>query len=154
MGAYAGVLADLVRSAKYQPSLMVADQLGDWLGEAMAGLVDVDAIVPIPIPWFRRLRRGFDQADRLARGVSRSTGLPVLPLLFRSDYTRQVGKRASERAKLSPGAFGVRSMCRPSRVLLIDDVITTGATVHAAAQQLQRHGVDAVWAAVVADTRV
>jgi ComF family protein len=152
MGDYAGVLGQLIRAAKYRGSLAAADQLAFWLGERISGVIDVDAIVPIPTPWFRRMRRGFDQSDRLARGVAQASGLERVPLLFRSDSTRQVGKGAAERRQLSPKVFGLRDLPMPSRVLLVDDVVTTGATLHAASRQLQRHGVEAVWAAVVADS--
>ena len=152
MGEYEGVLGQLIRAAKYQGSLGAADQLGVWLGERICGVIDIDAIVPIPIPWFRKMRRGFDQSDRLARGVARASGVEVHPLLFRTDASRQVGKGASARRQLSPNVFGLRNLPMPSRVLLVDDVMTTGATLHAASRQLQRHGVQAVWAAVVADS--
>ena len=153
MGEYGGVLGQLIRAAKYHRSLAAADQLGLWLGERVAGVIDVDAIVPIPIPWIRRMRRGFDQSDRLAQSVARESGLESLPLLFRKDASRQVGKGAAARRELSPNVFGVRNCPMPSRVLLVDDVLTTGATIHAASRQLQSHGVQAVWAAVVADSR-
>jgi len=154
MGDYAGVLGRLVRAAKYRGSLDAADRLGAWLGEMVGGVIDVDAIVPVPIPWFRRLWRGFDQSERLARGVGCVSGLPVHPLLFRADSSRQVGKSAKDRRMLSPDVFGLRPLPSPSRVLLIDDVMTTGATLHAASRRLQASGVQAVWAAVVADTDV
>lgn len=150
MGPYSGLLGSLVRNAKYKRSLLAADHLGHVLGEGLVGKVKVDAVVPVPTTFPRRLYRGFDQADRLAQGVSSCLSLEYRPILSRRGVSRQVGKDATGRRNLRPEAFSVRPMECPESILLVDDVKTTGATLNAAARQLKRHGVARIYAAVVA----
>ena len=156
MGPYAGTLGTLVRTAKYKRSLPVADRLGGLLGTRLQevlqgdGLVQVDAVVHVPTPWFRRIYRGFDPSCRIARRVALTLGVPHRHLLRRKDGSRQVGKAAAARKRLRADAFGVVVNSCPNRVLLIDDVMTTGATLRAAAMCLQNHGVEHVYAALVA----
>ena len=154
LGDYDGFLGGLIRKAKYQPSLSISDQLGVWLGECIAEKIDVDAVVPVPTTSFRRLVRGFDQADRIAMGVSSEMGVNVERLLVRKGFSRQVGKTAIQRKKLRSHSFALRAVTCPERVLLIDDVMTTGATLNAAAKHLSVHGVSTIYAAVVADSGV
>lgn len=95
----------------------------------------------------RRRRRGFDQAELLARAVARRRGLPVAALLRRLPGPAQAGRSASDR-RLGP-RFAVRRPCaRP--VLLVDDVTTTGATLAAAAEALRAAGATEVHGLVVA----
>ncbi len=147
MGPYASPLGVLVKQAKYGPHLGAADELGRRLGQALQGLLDVDAVVAIPIPRARRWRRGFCQGERMARGVAAASGLPHLPVLRRRAGPTQVGQRASARRRLSVSNFVVEGDRCPERILLVDDVRTTGATLHAAARALKRHGALYVWAA-------
>jgi ComF family protein len=147
MGPYASPLGVLVKQAKYGPHLGAADALGRRLGKALQGLLDVDAVVAIPIPRARRWRRGFCQGERMARGVAAASGLPLLPLLRRRSGPTQVGQRAAARRRLSASNFVVQVDGAPDRILLVDDVRTTGATLHAAARALKRRGTQHVWAA-------
>lgn len=149
MGPYEGALGSIVRAAKYGPNLSAADALGRRLGRALHGWVDVDAVVAVPIPAWRRWRRGFCQGERLARGVAAATGLPEVSLLRRTAGPAQVGQRAAARRRLPVSTFLVREVDLPERVLLVDDVRTTGATLHAAARALKRRGVGHVWAATL-----
>ena len=149
MGPYESPVGVMVRAAKYGPHLGAADALGRRLGEALLGWVDVDAVVGIPIPTFRRWRRGFCQGERLARAVAESVGLPETPLLMRRPGPTQVGQRAAARRRLPVSVFSVQDGGVPDRVLLVDDVRTTGATLHAAARSLRRRGVAHVWAATL-----
>ena len=152
MGSYGGFLGDLIRKAKYQPSLSISDQLGAWLGRCIAAKMDVDAVVPVPTTCIRRLVRGFDQSDRIAMGVSSEIGVKRVRLLNRKGISRQVGKTAMQRQKLRSHSFSLRTVTLPERVLLVDDVMTTGATLDAAAKRLRAHGVSVVYAAVVANS--
>ena len=150
LGPYTGLLGGLIRTAKYRRSLRVADQLGLWLGDRLKGLVHVDAVVHVPTPWFRKLYRGFDPSDRIARGVALKLGVSHCSLLRRKDTSRQVGKAAQARRHLRPNAFDVVAVDCPERVLIVDDVMTTGATMRAAAIRMRMHGVKHVYAALVA----
>lgn len=151
-GPYAGVLGSLIRKAKYGRCIPVADQLGLWLGERMAGLVSVDVVTHVPTPWFRRMYRGFDPSSRIADGVSEHIGVAPVRLLRRRDGSRQVGKSARDRLSLCANAFEALPRSFPKRVLLIDDVVTTGATLRAAAMCLRRQGVRDIDVALVAHT--
>jgi predicted amidophosphoribosyltransferase len=95
----------------------------------------------------RRRRRGFDQAELLARAVARRRGLPVVRLLRRLPGVAQAGRTASERRA---GPVFVARRAWPGPVLVIDDVATTGATLSAAALALRGAGAEAVHGLVVA----
>ena len=149
LGPHDGPLGVLIREAKYGKNLGVIDSLGRHLGEALTEAMDVDAIVPIPIPTTRRWMRGFDQGERLGLGVAKATGIPLRPILSRRSGSPQVGKGAAERRKLPICAISVAAGSVPDRILLVDDVRTTGATLHAAARALRRRGVVRLWAVTV-----
>jgi len=122
---------------------------------AMSG---VEAVVPVPLPWLRRLRRGYNQAERIARPLARAIGADFVPALARSGLlpATQVGRSRSERLRLGRAApirlrrHGGRIAGRA--VLLVDDVLTTGATARAAAAALAAAGAAAVEVLVVGAT--
>lgn len=103
-----------------------------------------EALVPVPLHWIRRGDRGFNQSERLARELSRQAELPPpVPLLKRIRHTpTQAGQGVRRRAENVRGAFSIvkRKEC-PESVLLIDDVVTTGATVSECARVLKAAGV-------------
>jgi ComF family protein len=125
-------------------------------------LVDADLIVPVPMTRWRLMRRQFNQAALLAREVSHASGVPFDPFLLvkvKSTPT-QVGSSAAQRAANVAGAFSVpatvRDRVRGRRIVVIDDVITTGATVGACARALRAAGaarIDVLAAAMVTDPR-
>jgi ComF family protein len=99
-----------------------------------------DAIVPVPLYWRRRIERGFNQAELLARQLSGSTGLPVVRVLRRVRATStQAGLSNTSRRRNVAAAFRSRSVAG-KRLLLIDDVMTTGSTAAACATALKRAG--------------
>ena len=133
-GGHLGVLRHLARLlAEEAPALL---PLGDW-----------DALVPVPLHWSRRWRRGFNQAEVLARAVGRRHGLSVQRRLLRRVRATppQHGDAGSRRRNLRD-AFAVPCIerCAGSRLLLIDDVFTTGATANACAAALRSAGAAAV----------
>jgi ComF family protein len=107
-------------------------------------------IVPVPTANKRVRGRGYDQAKLLARELSRQSRLPYLDCLVRSGHTHQVGSSRQQRQQQLRGAFRIidPAKIRGCCILLVDDVVTTGATLEAAAQTLGIAGADRIEAAV------
>lgn len=150
---YGGASAEVVRAFKFRGLFFLGEQLGGRLAQlAITRGIVVDAVVPVPMPPWRRLRRGLDHTQVLAREVGFALDRPVLPALSRRLQGRVVGLGARARRD---GRHGFRRRrCRdiPPRVLLIDDVVTTGATLSACAALLRQGGARQVLAAAVART--
>ena len=148
---YDGTASALVHRLKYGDRLELARALGGMMSRAGAELLaDADVIVPVPLHRFRLWHRRFNQAMALAAIVARESGRPCDPfLLARVKRTRQqVGLTKAQRQQNLQGAFrvphNVRARLQGKRVLLVDDVLTTGATANAAARALLRGGAAAV----------
>lgn len=144
---YDDVARALVHAFKYGDRLDLAPALGRWT--AAAGrevLADADALVPVPLHWRRLWARRFNQAAALAAAISAASGVPVLPggLRRARPTAHQVGLSRNERAANVQGAFRVPSSHKRDvvgrRLTLIDDVLTTGATVEACTRALLRAG--------------
>jgi ComF family protein len=136
------------------------DYLGRHLALALAErlrdrLAGCEAVVPVPLHWRRRLARGYNQAERIARPLAGRLALPYLPALSRRRATlpQSLLGRDDRLANLRK-AFGVRhpERVRGRHLLLVDDVATTGATLDAAADALKRAGAASVTALVAART--
>jgi ComF family protein len=162
---YEDVARDLVHRLKYGDRLDLATSMGRWMARAGRDLLaDADALVPVPLHWRRLWGRRFNQAAVLAKAAASHSGLPVLAgVLKRMRATsQQVGLSRSARAVNVQGAFAVtqdgKAAVYGKRLLLVDDVLTSGATVDACARTLLRAGarnVDVlVFARVVAAARV
>lgn len=118
-----------------------------------------DVVVPIPLHWHRRLRRGYNQAEAIARPLARLLGVPLLKPLRRQRSTRPQARLArGERAANLRLAFAMRrsqdSRLRARQVLLVDDVVTTGATIQAAAGTLLESGAFSVLGLTAARTPI
>jgi len=144
---YSGAMRTLVHQLKYADRHDARTLLGRWLAEAGRELLPgIDVIVPVPLSRLRLLQRQFNQAAVLAGELSRQTGIPANPLLLvRTRSTRsQVGMTRDQRSRNVAGAFAVparrHAVLRGRNVLLVDDVVTTGATVEACARTLKRAG--------------
>jgi len=154
--AYEGVGRELVARLKYRNARAATG----FLAAAMAALVDpgeVDVVTWAPTTASRRRRRGFDQAALLARLVARRIGRPCRPLLTRPPGPPQTGRAgAARRLPLAfvarPSRRGTDERRRGARVLLVDDVVTTGATMTAAARALRAAGVTDVHGLAAART--
>ena len=149
--SYEGPVPDLVHALKYADRTDLAPMLGAWMARAAHELVaDADMLIPVPLHWGRLARRRFNQAALLAHEVGHLTGLPVATrLLLRTRRTpQQVGLGRDERARNMRGAFmvpgGKRADLAGLRPILIDDVLTTGATLEAATRALLTAGASAV----------
>lgn len=150
-----GTLQEALHAMKYQGLFTVGTSFGHQLGEWMAlgGDVDgIDSIVPIPLHPLKKIERSYNQAEKIAEGISEALQKPLQPeLLSRNRYTTsQTGLSASARKDNLDGAFTVLKGARARHVLLVDDVVTTGSTMAAAAQALCKHGVEQVSLAAVA----
>ena len=155
VGPYAENLGRLIRNYKYGGRDQLGALLGGWLTQSVANapwLKRVEAIVSVPTHWRRRLRRPLHAADALALVVARKQSLPHMPILRRVRAgPHQVGLSYEQRAKNVRGAFALRRgvSLRDARLLLIDDVKTTGATLAECAKILRRAGAAEIYAAVV-----
>jgi len=143
-GPYEGTLRRAIHLLKYDRMTPLARPLGERLALAAQDFSAFDAIVPAPLHWGRRWDRGFNQAELLAREVSRRTRIPVDRRLLRTRSTPpQAGLSAAERRRNVQGAFqaaGDKAAIRGKKLIVVDDVMTTGATLEACARALKRAG--------------
>jgi ComF family protein len=148
---YDDVARNLVHGLKYRDRLDLARWMAAWMKRAGGELVTgADVIVPVPLHRWRLWGRRYNQSAMLAQAVARAAGKPMLPTVLRRvrATAQQVGLSAGERDRNVRGAFRVGAFDRRriagKRVLLVDDVYTTGATVKACARTLTRAGAAAV----------
>jgi ComF family protein len=156
-GEYEGTLREILHAFKYEGRRVLAGPLAAMLRAAGAGILgDADASVPVPLHPWRRMRRGFNQADDLARRLD----VPMLRALWRVRATvPQTGLKAAARRRNVRHAFRLSPFLSRERrhrllegriVVLVDDVRTTGATLEACAAALKDAGAREVRALTVA----
>lgn len=161
---YDDIARALVHAFKYGDRLDLAPTLGRWLASAGRELLaEADAVIPVPLHWRRLWARRFNQSAALAKAVSAASGIPVVHNAVKrvKPTAHQVGLSKSERAINVQGAFRVpevgKAFVAGRRLVLVDDVLTSGATVDACTRALLRAGaanVDVlVFARVVAAAR-
>lgn len=145
---YSGVVAAVVRGAKLDGCPDAYRPLGHDLARAVVhhDVSGIDVVTGIPVPARRRRRRGFDHAALLAATVGNDLDLPVDVLL---DVVGAAGDRGAGGASVAVAEMTARGS-RPGHVLVVDDVVTTGATVRVAAAALVAAGADLVTVAAVA----
>ena len=161
---YDDVARALVHAFKYGDRLDLAPLMGRWMARAGRELLtDADALIPVPLHWRRLWARRFNQSAALAGAISSASNVPVQHGVLRRPRAtaQQVGLSKSERAQNVQGAFRVLPAQKVEiagrRLVLVDDVLTSGATVDTCARALLRAGaahVDVlVFARVVAPVR-
>lgn len=127
---------EAVHRFKYAGRWLSAYDMGRWYGALMrdaGAFADVDAVVPVPLHWWRRMRRGYNQAEYIARGIAREIGVEVISrAVVRHRYNpSQVHQSRAGRWTNVEGIFRVRDAgrLRGKHILLVDDLFTTGATI-------------------------
>lgn len=146
-GLFGGPLADAVHALKYGGRPALARPLGAWLA-ARAPVPEGALVVSVPLARGRRVERGYDQASLLADALARASGRRAArarrALRRVRETPPQVGRSREERARNVAGAFEATAAVAGRDVILVDDVVTTGATADAAAAALRRAGARSV----------
>jgi predicted amidophosphoribosyltransferase len=149
LGRYEGPLGRALLIAKVRSRARMLRGIGSWAAERLEGrLPEVDAVVPVP----SSMHRGVEAAAELSGPIAARLGVPVLPLVQRFDTDGQRGRDAAARRLHAARSYRVPVPERglPDRVLLIDDVCTTGSTLRACADELLGAGVRRVYAVALA----
>lgn len=135
--------ARLVYDFKYHGQARLAQKMGRQMFEEMLFtdfFTDVDALVPVPIHWTRRLKRTYNQSRMLAEGVSSVSGIPIIEALRARRHSTQTRLTGAERLANASGKYyaveDIASLLGGRRVVIIDDVCTTGSTLISAARAL------------------
>lgn len=142
-GAYEGKLREIIHLLKYGRIEPLAKPLSNLLIKALPLDQRFDCVVPIPIHWMRRISRGFNQAELIAKPLADYMSLPMVKAMRRGSYRPpQVGLTNAQRRDNVRGVFSVRKpeQINGLRILLVDDVFTTGATASACAKALKQAG--------------
>lgn len=151
---YEEVLQGLVHDLKYKEKRGIAEELAGRLSDMFDGVcrrLNLDAVIPVPLHSVRLRERGFNQSDLLARPLAKALDLPYAPgiLKRRRNTSSQTALSVQARLRNVEGAFTVNNLGNLKRVLLIDDVVTTGATLSSCAEAIRSAGGKYVAALVV-----
>jgi ComF family protein len=153
LNLHQGVAASLVRALKYHQNQEIGKVLGGLLGEAFLQKAwEIDVVMPVPLGTQRLFERGYNQASLIAYGFSEKTGLPILEngLMRKKETRTQVGLDITQREMNMLEAFmAEKSFVEGKKILLIDDVLTTGATLRSCAVALMEGGATEVSAMTV-----
>jgi ComF family protein len=154
LGLFDDYYRRLIHAFKFENRRDCGDFLGERLGAQVARdprACAIEAVVPVPLHRARRRERGFNQSELLAAAVAAAIGRPVLPDLVRVRNTKsQTALDGRRRQENVAGAFTLRGARPPKVVLLVDDVVTTGATIRECAVALAEAGAGRIFGAVVA----
>jgi ComF family protein len=157
LGTYDGPLREVILRMKESRSEGLAEIVaGEWAASAVEklGSLNIDCVVPVPLHWWRRWQRGYNQSDTLAHALAKALHRPFFPYGLRRlrQTPMQVGLSVTKRRDNVRGAFSARRVLTIAgkTVLLVDDVMTTGSTAHEAARALRRAGAARIVVAVLA----
>jgi len=155
VGAYfeEGPIKEMIHNFKYNHALELKKNLAKIMVNALPADLKIDVITFAPLHHQRLAERGFNQAEILAQEVSKNIKIPSEELLVKTRYTkRQVGLSGKKRRTNLEGVFKVHKAesLKGKRILIVDDVTTTGATLNECAKVLKNAGVKEVWGLVVA----
>jgi len=151
---YAFPIDALLRTLKYQGQLSIAELAGESLAQSIVGRSFPDLLVPMPLHPQRLKERGFNQATEIARIVSRRTGIPLASdVVLRVRETEpQASLPLAKRSKNMRGAFACRQEMSGKHIALVDDVMTSGASLNELAKTLKTVGAGRVECWVAART--
>jgi ComF family protein len=155
LGPYGGRLREAILRMKHAAGEGLAELVGEMWAESIGARLRVlgaDVVVPVPLHWRRRWRRGYNQSEALARPLATRLGIPCRPSALRRvrNTPQQTSQTAATRLDNVRNAFRARGGLAGRTVLLVDDVMTTGSTVAEATRALRRAGVRRVVVAVLA----
>jgi len=161
LSSYQEPVSEWIRMMKYRSWMSMANVLGELLGKSILECRFFDDekspwLVPVPMPWSRRFARGLDHAMLVCKGVSKTTGFKVFQPLKQINGRIQSGATVSQRSR-KPDPFKVslsgrvlRKRIEGRRVIVIDDVRTTGRTIGLVARALERRGAVVIGSGVLA----
>ena len=140
-GPYEGPVGAGIRRGKYRPDPVSLRELGGWVAQAaVCSVRGVDAVVPVPQSRSAWRRRRFSPSEVLAKEVGAALGVPVLKMLRREERRVQASLPLSARSRNVAKAFSARDVGDRRRILLVDDVVTSGATSSDCARALVEAG--------------
>ncbi|MBW3538163.1 hypothetical protein KY386_01560 [Candidatus Parcubacteria bacterium] len=148
---YEGAVKALIGALKYQRAASAAGLAAALITPLLKDLA-IDVVTSTPASAGRYRQRGYNQAQLVAKAVAKSLNLPYADLLIRTGNAHQVGTSRQQRLKQVQGAFEPRRpyLIQDTRILLVDDVVTTGATMAECAKALKGAGAKHVWGTAIA----
>lgn len=144
---YEGVTKELIKRLKYHQQRSIARYFGALL---ILPAYQFDMVSFVPSDGRARRARGYNQAELLAKQFAKTQGLPLRATLLRKKHARQVDLGRQQRLKMIQGNFVTRTVVQGKSILLVDDVVTTGATMRECAKTLKVAGAARVWGVAVA----
>lgn len=150
VGLYEGALKETLHAYKFERAKSAYRDFADLL-DARVDVLPADVIVTyVPTLSSHRRQRGYDHMKLIAKSFARKRGLKCKSILVRLNKTHQRGSSAKDRWSQSQGAYMAKNVVAGATYLLLDDVVTTGATIEHAARVLKRAGAGQVWVATIA----
>lgn len=148
---YDGQVKELIGRLKFQQTVAAAETLAGLL-YPLLDPAQFDLVVAVPAASSRYRARGYNQAELIAKALASKLALPYLRPLVRLGYARQLGQSRQKRIEQMNQAFAAKPtpLVQNACILLVDDVLTTGATLNACATELKKAGAKSVWGAVAA----